>query len=94
MNNAQLKHFSIRVGGRVQGVFFRASAVDMARALGLTGFVRNEEDGSVYIEAEGPQDKLLRFVEWSKKGPPHASVHSCEVSESELRNFSVFEIQR
>ena len=94
MNNAQLKHFSIRVGGRVQGVFFRASAADMARALGLNGFVRNEEDGSVYIEVEGPYDKLLKFVEWAKKGPPHASVNFCEVSEGDLRNFLVFEIQR
>jgi acylphosphatase len=88
------KHFSIRVSGKVQGVFYRATAIEKARELRLLGFVRNERDGSVYIEAEGEEDDLRRFVEWAKLGPPRAVVQSCEVNESGMKNFSGFEIQR
>jgi acylphosphatase len=88
------KHFSIRVSGHVQGVFYRATTVEKARELKLSGFVRNESDGSVYIEAEGEEEPLLRFAEWTKQGPPRARVQKCEVNESELKNFSGFEIQR
>jgi acylphosphatase len=88
------KHFDVKVGGHVQGVFYRASAIEKARELGLSGFIRNENDGSVYIEAEGSAEDLLRFVEWTKIGPPRAKVQSCEVKEGPLKNFSGFEIQR
>ena len=94
MDTGKVKHYSIRVGGRVQGVFFRASTADKARSLGLKGFVRNERDGSVYIEAEGPERNVLELIEWAKVGPPHASVAFCKVTEGEVRHFSTFEIQR
>jgi acylphosphatase len=56
------KRFSIRVNGRVQGVFFRASTKEVADQLGVRGFVRNEPDGKVYIEAEADEEALKRFV--------------------------------
>lgn len=87
------KHFDIRVSGRVQGVFFRASAADRAKSLRLTGFVRNERDSSVYIEAEGEENDLGKFVEWCKEGPPAAVVQSCEVSETPMKYYSEFSIQ-
>jgi acylphosphatase len=91
---SNLKHYSIRVSGRVQGVFYRASTVEKARQLGLRGFVRNEPDGSVYIEAEGEPDVLAKFVDWTKTGPPRARVDSCEVFEGSVKGFKAFEIQR
>ena len=87
-------HLAIRVTGKVQGVFYRASTRDKARSLGLCGFVRNEHDGSVYIEAEGDKEKLDQFVNWCKQGPPNARVDKVEVAEREIKNFSQFEIKR
>ncbi|UCD01013.1 MAG: acylphosphatase [Promethearchaeota archaeon] len=68
----------IKVFGYVQGVFFRYTTRKVARNLGLTGYVKNMPDGTVYIEAEGPNDKLLELLEFSKKGPRHAHVERVE----------------
>jgi acylphosphatase len=87
-------HLKIRVKGKVQGVFFRSSAHSQAVALGLQGFVRNEPDGSVYIEAEGDEHSLARFVEWCKKGPPRARVEHVEVVEGHIHHYSGFDIRR
>lgn len=89
-----LKHLSIKVCGQVQGVFFRHSAKLKARALGVKGFVRNEPDDSVYIEAEGEKDKLNGFLEWCRKGPPLAIVEKIEFDFSDqMKNFDEFEIE-
>lgn len=88
------KHVNIKVSGEVQGVFFRASTKEIADALEITGFVRNEADGTVYIEAEGEEEKLKRFNQWCRKGPPRARVLSCEVSEGSLAGFEDFLIER
>ena len=64
----------ITVGGRVQGVSFRAHTERTARALGLAGFVRNLPDGSVEIEAEGEAEAVNALIAWSKQGPPAARV--------------------
>lgn len=89
IGNAML-HFDIRVTGRVQGVYYRASASAEAVRLGLHGFVRNEDDGSVYAEAEGPREALERFVAWCRRGPAHAQVSEVSVAESPLRGFRGF----
>jgi len=88
------KHYTIKVSGRVQGVFFRASAADQAKGFDVTGFVRNERDGSVYIEAEGEDNELEQFLNWCRKGPSAAKVERCEVEERPVKNFTTFEIQR
>lgn len=62
------------VSGRVQGVSYRASTVDEARRLGLVGWVRNNADGSVELEAEGEPDKVDALLAWCKHGPPAARV--------------------
>ncbi len=89
-----MKHFNIRVSGKVQGVFFRASTKEKAQGLNLTGFVRNDEDGSVYIEAEGEAENLNLFMVWCRKGPASALVDDCKVSEAPLKGFQNFTIQR
>lgn len=65
--------------GRVQGVFFRATAQDEARHLGLVGWVRNSPDGTVEIMAEGDLEALRDFQAWCAHGPPHARVTAVEV---------------
>jgi acylphosphatase len=89
-----VKHLNIKVHGRVQGVFFRASTKTQAEALGINGFVRNEKDETVYIEAEGEEEALKKFVEWCSHGPKYAIVEKCEVTESDIRNFNNFIILR
>jgi acylphosphatase len=75
------KKFIIKVYGKVQGVWFRKSAQQKALALGLRGFCKNMEDGSVCIEAEGDLEKLFNFVNWCKKGPELAEVENIKMSE-------------
>ena len=88
------KHFNIRVRGLVQGVFFRASTKEHAASLKISGLVRNEPDGSVYIEAEGEDAALKEFIQWCHHGPAHAVVDRCEFSEAQLKDFEGFRIER
>jgi acylphosphatase len=67
-----------RVTGRVQGVNYRATARREARLLGLAGWVRNEPDGSVLIDAEGDSAALEAFLDWCRCGPPLARVDRVE----------------
>lgn len=87
-----MKHLDIKVYGLVQGIFFRATAREQADKLEITGFARNETDGSVYIEAEGEEEKLDEFVSWCKVGPTSAKVEKVETTESPLKNFSEFNV--
>ncbi len=87
-------HYNIKVKGRVQGVFFRVSTRSEAESLGLVGFVRNEPDGSVYIEVEGEQQACDRLNEWVRRGgPPQGEVDEIELDEGEVIGFSSFEIR-
>lgn len=86
-----MKHLDIKIFGLVQGVFFRANAKKKAEELQITGFIRNEPDGAVYIEAEGKKENLQHFLDWCKNGPPMALVEKVESEySSELKNFSNF----
>ncbi len=88
-----IKHYNIRVYGLVQGMGFRASACSQARKLGLAGFVRNEPDGSVYVEAEGSEVSLNTFLRWCRRGPLFAKVERVEVEEGSVQKFTDFTIQ-
>ncbi len=85
---------SILVTGKVQGVFYRASARDKANELGLTGFVQNKEDGCVHIVAEGEEERLREFERWCWQGPPRAKVEHVLTEPREIINFTTFEIIR
>ena len=65
--------------GRVQGVFYRASAQQEAMRLGLVGEVRNLPDGCVEVIAEGPRDRIEELIAWCKQGPPSAQVEHVRV---------------
>ncbi len=84
----------LKVYGIVQGVFFRQRTKEKANALGIKGWVRNCDDGSVEIEAEGNPEALDEFVKWCHTGPPRAVVNKVEVSDSALKNFTSFEVTR
>ena len=81
------------VSGRVQGVFFRGAAAQEARALGLSGWVRNLPDGRVVILAEGGRRNLEMLFAWAHQGPPAARVEEVEAEWSEyegkLHGFEV-----
>lgn len=70
------KHY--HVFGRVQGVWYRGSTRDQARQLGLSGWVRNREDGSVEAVACGTPETLERFRAWLQEGPSAARVERVE----------------
>jgi acylphosphatase len=74
-----MRRVRVVVRGFVQGVSYRASATAEARTLGLTGWVRNQPDGSVVLEAQGASDRVDALIAWSKDGPPHAQVEAVEV---------------
>jgi len=81
------------VSGRVQGVFFRVSTRDQARALGLTGTVSNLPDGRVAVTACGTQAALQSLQQWLWEGPPQAAVSDVQREViSEESGFSRFEI--
>lgn len=67
-----------RVRGKVQGVWFRASTRDTARALGLLGYAANLPDGSVEVVACGDVDALDALADWLRQGPPLARVDAVE----------------
>jgi acylphosphatase len=88
------KYATIKISGKVQGVFFRASTKEKADELGVKGLVRNERDGSVFIEAEGEEEVLSVFIFWCNRGPRLAKVEQCEVNEGEVKGFTEFIISR
>lgn len=86
------KHLNITVRGRVQGVSFRMSTKAVADQIGIKGFIKNEPDGSVYIEAEGDDFSIPLFLDWCHEGPQGAGVTAVETHEAELKNYRNFEI--
>jgi len=85
----------MRIVGRVQGVWYRASAQAAARQRGITGWVRNTEDGAVEAVAEGPRAQLEDFVAWCWKGPAGARVDDIRAQWGPATGaFPDFEIRR
>ncbi|MEM4273983.1 MAG: acylphosphatase [Candidatus Caldarchaeum sp.] len=83
----------VRVYGRVQGVWFRSSMKEKADELGLDGWVRNLDDGSVEAVIAGDEEKVNKLVEWCRVGPPLAKVEKVMVEKiaepPDLRGFSI-----
>ena len=82
------------VSGRVQGVFFRGAAAEQARALGIVGYARNRDDGTVEIVAEGDRNALEIFAAWAARGPTSARVEDVRVEWSDsFDEFDEFRIR-
>ena len=83
----------IQVFGKVQGVFYRATSKTKADELGLTGWVKNESDGTVSLFVKGESKKVEEMVEWCKEGPTFSKVDKVQYEEVEQEEFSDFEIR-
>jgi acylphosphatase len=78
------------VHGRVQGVFFRDATRRMALDRGVSGSVRNREDGAVEAVFEGEPDAVQALVEFAEHGPRGAAVERVEVSDEEPQGEDTF----
>lgn len=83
------KHVIVR--GQVQGVSFRAAAQDTAVDLGVAGWVRNRDDGSVEMVVEGDDEAVERMVGWARQGPAAAEVTDVDVTDTEPQGSRSFE---
>lgn len=88
------KTVHLLIKGRVQGVFYRASAKEKALNAGLTGWVRNTKSGDVEILATGTESDLNQFINWCKTGPSKARVEEVTVTDNPFISFETFEIHR
>jgi acylphosphatase len=96
METSQVKtRARVKIEGRVQGVYFRASAVTEARRLSLTGWVMNCPDGTVEAVAEGLRSEIEALIAWCHQGPPGAIVREVYIHwEKATDEFNTFRIRR
>nr|WP_321293625.1 acylphosphatase [uncultured Trichococcus sp.] len=89
-----MKKIKMTVNGRVQGVGFRYMTKMVADQIGISGIVRNEDDGSVYIEAVGPTDKIDAFITAVKRSPsPSGKVDTYKLEEdASIENYISFRV--
>ncbi|MCB1916546.1 MAG: acylphosphatase [Rhodocyclaceae bacterium] len=85
------RHLMIR--GKVQGVYYRATARNEAIAHGLDGWVRNRSDGCVEAVVRGPEVAVRAFIDWAFQGPPAARVEAVEVAEAEENSYDGFSMR-
>ncbi|HEX3040690.1 MAG TPA: DNA polymerase ligase N-terminal domain-containing protein [Solirubrobacterales bacterium] len=83
----------VRVRGAVQGVGFRDATVGRARREGVLGWVRNDEDGTVLVHAEGPEGAVDGLVEFLEAGPPAARVEGVEVAAAKVEGHEQFAVR-
>lgn len=88
-----MKHYTIRIYGRVQNVGFRLFTVRTAQELYITGYVKNEPKGTVFIEAEGEDGSLDTFIGRCKIGPKWARVDNIDVQEKPVMNYTGFSVK-
>ena len=81
------------ISGRVQGVFFRLETKQTAQRYGVTGWVKNQIDGTVAAVFEGSKESVDAILEWCKQGPPHANVTHVDVEWEDYKDeFKSFEV--
>jgi acylphosphatase len=83
----------ITIHGKVQNVGFRFYTARTAGDFNISGFVKNEPDGSVYIEAEGEKSDLETFVSWCRRGPEWARVDQFDIQEQPVMNYKGFRVK-
>lgn len=93
-SSAPCERWRLTLRGQVQGVGYRIACCHRANELGLGGWVRNEGDGSVEVEAEGPPQRLGELRLWCEQGPPAAIVRSVTVIQLAPTGTDWFEIRR
>ena len=89
-----MKTVRLTINGKVQGVFYSATAKDVADLTGVKGWVRNLPDNNVEITATATEETLQKFINWCKQGPPKARVEKVIVEELDLEEFNGFSVFR
>jgi acylphosphatase len=82
----------LNISGKVQGVYYRASAKQKAMMLGVRGFVRNEADGSVCMELEGEDEAVEAMTKWCRMGPALARVDEVKIEECDKSSYVDFAV--
>lgn len=90
---AEVVRRRVVVRGRVQGVWFRDSTRERARARGVAGWVRNRPDGALEAVFEGPPAGVESLVRFCETGPPHAQVETIETAEEPPAGDTDFHIR-
>jgi acylphosphatase len=91
---SDIRRYKIEVTGRVQGVGYRAFVLRIAELMEIKGFVKNQYDGSVLIEAEGTEENLQLFIDQCKAGPGWAHVSGVTKNELPVEGSVLFKIAR
>lgn len=86
--------FHLHIKGKVQGVFYRASARETAAETGVKGWIRNSPEGDVEAVVTGTEEQLSRFISWCKKGPSKSKVTEVIATELEEVQFIEFSVRR
>ncbi len=89
-----MKTVHIKVSGKVQGVFFRATAKEVAKHLSISGWIKNTDEGDVEALVTGENEQINKFIEWCNKGPEEAHVHHIVVTDRQLQSFEKFIVIR
>lgn len=89
-----MKTIRLIIKGKVQGVFYRATAKDVAEQFDIKGWARNLPDRNVEITATATEEILQKFIEWCKQGPPKAKVDEVIIEELNDQDFRDFRIIR
>lgn len=88
-----LKRVKLRIHGIVQGVFYRTSAVKLAKELNIVGWIKNRADSTVECIVEGEKSDLEKFIVWCQTGPTHSKVERTDVEwmnfEDEFKEFRI-----
>jgi acylphosphatase len=85
--------YRITLSGKVQNVGFRYYTMQAARDFNINGFVKNQLNGTVYIEAEGEAGDLEGFMSWCRRGPQWARVDGFDLQEQPVMGYSSFAVK-
>ncbi len=89
-----MKSVHIEISGKVQGVFFRATAQKVARFHNITGWIKNTYNNKVETLITGEDEDVEKFISWCKRGPEKSKVENVIIANVELQSFNGFEIRR
>ncbi|HEY5406327.1 MAG TPA: acylphosphatase [Ginsengibacter sp.] len=89
-----MKTIHLEISGKVQGVFFRSSAKEIAELYEISGWIRNTCDDKVEVLITGREEDVQKFIEWCNEGPDKAKVEHVAIANAELQTFNRFEVIR
>lgn len=90
----QMETIHMIISGKVQGVFYRASAKKKADELNICGWIKNTPEGNVEALVTGDHEQIEKFIQWCKSGPDRAVVKDVNIQKQEFKEFDSFRIER